>query len=843
MPWLENILRDFLYALRQLRRAPAFTVTALLTLGLGIGANLGVFQLLHAVILAELPIPHPKEVVRLHAARTPFDKSWSVSYPAYQRLRAAAPDIPLMATAYAQEATLKVPERASIQVSLAPVSDNYFSVLGVTPAAGRLFVQSDERLNQDKWPAILRYDFARNTFGSAKQAVGQQIVLNGKAFVVVGVAHRRFLGDVTGRAPDIWLPLALQSTGAFGFSWDSLGPGHDVSLGKPWYNQPTIFWLTLTARIPPERRAQVLAHWDQVFRSDRELMAEATADPAEKASLLNVKTTVAPLSENGMTNRFAGPLTLLMALSISIFLVGCLNLANLQLARLHTRASEISVRMALGASSRRIIRQIVLEDVLLVAGGSVCAFAVGRAASGILISCASNRNSHFTLDLHPNLPLAALGVTLILLSLLCFSILPTVIFIRTCFAQSAGSRARVAGISQTARQRMRSNVLLASQVSLSLLLSTMSGCFAATLVHWETLDVGMDREHVLSVHPELHQPKYTDHPELLPGLYSRIQERLRALPGVRNAAVEMCGGIHCGWITALYVHGRSNLNDGQVHGQEDHVGPGFFATVGIPILRGRDFSFADTSNTQPVAIISHAYARQLFGDADPIGKSVGYQPAPDDHQFLIVGEVADARVNGAQREAPPVVYMDINQRPAPVNSIQVRAATDPRQLSNDVRRALHEVDPALTIGEIVPLATEMDGDLGTEKMLARLAGSYASLTLLLVAIGFYGVMSSRTARRRSEFGIRLALGATRSHIQSLILGQTARILLAGMLPGAILSILAVRAASHLLYDSVGQNTKEIVIAALVLACAGCVATLIPARRAAHTDPAATLHGE
>jgi len=843
MLWLENLVRDFIYALRQLRRAPAFTATALLTLSIGIGANLGVFQLLHAVVLAELPIPHPEEVVRLHVARTPFDKSWTVSYPAYQRLRAATPEIPLMATAYAQEATLDIPERPSIQVSIGSVSDNYFSVLGVAPAAGRMFVQADKRMDQDRWPVVLRYDFARTTFGSAQQAVGRQVVLNGKAFVVIGVAHRRFLGDVTGHAPDLWLPLALQSTGAFGFSFDSLGPGHNVSLGKPWYNQPTIFWLNLTARLPLERRAQVLAHWDQVFRSDRELMTEATADPTEKALQLGVKTTVAPLSENGMTKKFAGPLTLLMALSISIFLVGCLNLANLQLARLHARAPEIAVRMALGAGSGRIIRQIVLEDVLLVAGGSVGSFALGRAASGLLLTWASNRNSHFTLDLHPNLPLAALGIALMLLSLLCFSILPTVIFVRTGFAQSVGSRARVAGISQTARQRMRSNVLLASQVCLSLLLSTMSGCFAATLVHWETLDVGMDREHVLIIHPELHQPRYTSHPELLPDLYTRIQERLRALPGVRGAAVEMCGGIHCGWITALYVHGRSDLNDGQVHGQEDHVGPGFFATVGIPLLRGRDFSSTDTSSTQPVAIVSHAYARQLFGDADPIGKSIGYQPVPDDHQFLIVGEVADARVNGAQREAPPVVYMNINQRPAPANSIEVRAAVDPQQLSNDVRRALHEVDPALPIREIVPLATELDGDLGTERMLARLAGSYASLTLLLVAIGFYGVMSSRTARRRSEFGIRLALGATRSHIQSLIFGQTARILLAGMLPGAILSLLAVRAAGHFLYGSASGNSPEILASALVLALVGGVATLIPAHRASLADPAVTLRSE
>jgi predicted permease len=841
--WLENLLHDARYALRQLRRAPAFTATAILTLAFGIGANLAVFQLLYCAILASLPVGHPEEVVRIHAARSPFDQGWTISYPAYQRLRAATPDIPLMASAYAQNATLDLPNRASIEAACTLVSDNYFSGLGVAPEAGRMFVQADERMGQGEWPVVLRYDFARNTFGSAQQAVGQHFLLNGRAFVVIGVAHRRFLGDRTGYAPDVWLPLALQSTGALAVPWDSLGPGHDVSLDKPWYNQPTIFWLVLVARIPPERRATVLAHWDQVFQKDREVMTEATTDPLAKAALLHTRTGVAPLSENGMSKRFTVPLTLLMALSASIFLVGCLNLANLQLARLNARAHELSVRIALGASSGRLIRQIVLEDSLLVAGGSVCAFVLGCAASRVLILWASNRNSLIAFDLRPNLPLAALGVGLMLLSLLCFSILPAVLFMRSASAQSAGSRAKVSGISQTARQRWRSNVLLATQVSLSLLLSTMSACFAATLVHWETVDVGMDREHVLVVRPELHQPRYTDHSEMLPELYSRIQDSLQALPGVRSAAVEMCGGIHCGWITALYVHGRANLTDAQVHGQEDHVGLGFFSTLGIPILRGRDFSSGDTDKTQLVAIISRAYARQLFGDADPIGQWVGYVPAPNDHKFLIVGEAADARVNGAEREAPPMVYMNINQNPAPVNSIRIRAVGNPQLLSESVRQALHEVDPALTVSEIVPLATELNGDLGTEKLLARLAGVYASLTLLLVAIGFYGVMSSRTARRKNEFGIRLALGATRRHIQMLIVSQTARIMLAGILPGAILSALAVRIASHFLYGSVSANSLAILAAALVLALAGSVATFIPARRAAYADPLETLRSE
>jgi predicted permease len=841
--WLDNLLHDTRYALRQLLRAPAFTATALFTLAFGIGANLGVFQLLYAAILAELPVPHPQEVVRIHAARSPFDQSWTISYPAYLRLRAATPDVPLMATADAEDARLELPHRAPIKASCTLVSGNYFSGLAVAPAAGRLFVQADERRGQDEWPAVLRYDFARTTFGSAQQAVGQHVLLNGLAFTVIGVAKPRFLGDLPGYASDIWMPLALQTTGAFALPWDSLGPGHDVLLDKPWYNQPTIFWLSVTARIPPEQRAAVLAHWDQVFRNDREVMTEATEDPAVKAALLRVTTQTAPLSENGVRKRFTIPLMLLMALSASIFLVGCLNLANLQLARLHTRAHELSVRTALGASSGRLIRQIVLEDALLVAAGSVCALALGQAASRILVRWVSSRNGLYTFDLHPNLPLASLGVGLMLISLLSFSILPAIVFIRTSVAQTAGSRARVAGISQTARQRLRSNVLLGTQVSLSLLLSTMSACFAATLVHWETVDVGMDREHVLIVHPELHEARYTDHSEMLPGLYRRLQDRLQTLPGVRSAAVGMCGGIRCGWITALYVRGRNDLTDAQVHGQEDHVSPGFFSTLGIPILRGRDFSPSDTTKTQPVAILSHAYARQLFAETDPIGHWIGYQPAPNDHKFLIVGEAADARVNGPERDVPPVAYMSINQNPAPVNSIRVRAVGDPRQVSDSVRQALHEVDPSLSVGEIVPLATELNDELGTEKLLARLAGIYAGLTLLLVAIGFYGVMSSRTARRRSEFGIRLALGATRRQIEKLIVGQTVRILLAGIVPGAILSFFAVRTAGHFLYGSVRENSLEIVVASLVLACTGCVATFIPARSAARADPAATMRSE
>jgi predicted permease len=841
--WFEHAIHDARYALRRLQRSPGFTIMVLLTLALGIGANLAVFQLLHSIILAKLPIEHPEDVVAVRAAKTPFDEAWMVSYDAYHRLRAGTSnDAPLAARTGFEEAILQLAANDMQQARYELVSENYFGVLGVPPAAGRLFVPADANANHSEWPAVVRYDFARNYFGSATQAVGRHIRLNGVPAVVVGVADRRFAGMITGYAPDFWLPLEAQA-GNLGVAFDSLG--HGVHLDRSWLDQPGIFWLSLVARVPADRRQAVAAQWNQVFRPDRELTTEATDDPVAKAALLRNTVEIVPAEHGlgGIRQQSSRPLFLLMALSGSIFLVGCLNLANLQVARLSTRAHELGIRMALGANPWRLARQILLEDAILVLFGGAAAFLIGRAASSILVYWASTRDWLLNIDLHPSLPLAALGIALMALALSAFSLLPALYFIRTSLAQAAGSRAKVSGLAQTGMQRWRANTMLAAQVSLSLLLTVMSGCFAATLVHWETNDLGMDREHVLSVHVEMRRTGYIDRHHDWIGLYHRVQQRLEALPEVRAASVEMCPMPQCGWNTALYVFGHSGLSNAQVHGEEDHVGPGFFTTMGIPLLRGRDFASTDTEKTQNVAILSRSYARQLFGDESPIGHRVGYEPAPNDHKFLIIGEVADAHVDGPQAAAPPVVYMSIEQNPFPVHAIQVRTAGDPLQIADRIRAAIRQVDPDLPITEIVPLATEMNDSLGTEKLLARLASIYAGLTLLLVGIGFYGVMSSRTSRRKSEFGIRLALGASRQHIRMLVVKQTASILLAGIVPGLLLSFLAIRMARHLLFGSPGANSISIVGAALVLILAGLLASIIPSRRAGLADPLETLRSE
>ncbi len=843
---LENAAQDFRYSLRQLRRSPGFTATVLLTLAFGIGANLAVFQLLYSVLLAKLPLPHPEELVTVRAAKTPFDQNWMISYSAYHRLRAStAAEIPLLACTAFNEAILQASNGGSAKARYQLVSDNFFTVLGVRPSAGRLFVQTDAHTGQSEWPAVVRYGFARDSFGTAEQAVGRHIRLNGVSIVVVGVAESRFLGVATGYAPDFWLPLEAQSSGQLEVAFDSLGPGHSVDLEKPWPNQPTIFWLSLMARIPTERRDAVAAEWNQVFQPDRILMTTATVDPSVKSALLwdVVKIIPADYGLGGIRQQSKLPLMLLMALSASVFLVGCLNLANLQLARLNAREQELGIRVALGAGLWRLILQVLMEDTLLVLLGGAFAFLIGRTASEVLVRWASSRDWHLNVDLRPSLPIVAVGIGLMVLALGAFSILPALYFMLSSLPRAAGSRAKVAGLSQTGPQRWRANTMLAAQVSLSLLLATMSACLASTLVHWETVDLGLDREHILSVFVDMRRTGYASSHPNWSTLYRDITRRVEALPGVRAAAVEMCPMPDCGWNTALYVFGRSGLSNAQLHGQEDHVGPGFFATMGIPMLRGRDFTVADTEHTQAVAIVSRSYARQLFGNESPIGHRVGYEPAPNDHKFLIVGEVADARVDGPQFEPPPVVYMSINQNPYPIHAIQVRVAADPRRISERIRETLRQIDPDLPVTETVPLAIEFDDGLGTERLQARLAGVYAALTLLLVAIGFYGVMSARASRRKSEMGIRLALGATRRHIQMLIIGQTMRILVAGIVPGLLLSAVGIRVARHVLYGSARANSLAVVAGTMVLLLAGLVATLIPARRAALADPLETLRGE
>ncbi len=830
------------YALRQMRRKPGFSLTVIVTLALGVGANLAVFQLLQAVLFTPLPVASPSQLYALHSVKSPFDGQWFYSYPAYQRLRHGAQSTPVIAHSGIGSGVLQSKNGFSEEASLQLVSPDFFDVLGLSPAAGRFFASADDTSEQSELPVILRYDFARNKFGSVGSVIGMKATLNRVPIVVVGVGPARFSGVVQGSAPDIWLPLVAQSSGHFGTWFDSLGPGYDVNLEAPYRNQDQVFWLWVLARIPEREKATAAAHWTQALQPDLQMMGNATKDARERERVLHAQVQLVPASsgEGSLSREYLRPLSLLMGMSGMFFLVGCLNLGSLQLARLSGRKREIGVRLALGASRWTVLRQLMVEDLLLLATGGILAIATCRAVSGLLLHWASPRERLIPIDLHFGLRYFLAGIVLLLVAQIGFSVLPAWKITRS--NPLSAMRSGVGNIGGSARRDLRwSTWLLTGQVSLSLLLLSMAALFAQTLLNLGTIDAGLDRQHILSVHLDLASGGLAK--QDLTGLNQRILDRLRSLPSVRDAAMQMCRVPDCVWNSAIHVSGRPDLSPAQMHGEENHVSSHYFHTMGIPLLRGRAFSDADRRDTQPVAILNQAFAQRLFGTEDPIGHFIGYQAAPADHAFQVIGEVGDAQVDGLRRPAPPVAYFSLEQGTNPAGTIEVSAMGSPADLAAEIRHALQAIEPDLPISEIVPLSTEFEDGLSTEKLLARLTTAFAGMTLALAAIGFYGLLSFQVVRRTAEIGIRIALGATRGQVIRLFLLQTATILLSGIVPGIVLTVLVARGARTILYGVRETDPWAFVAASCVLIAAGMLATIIPARRASALDPIETLRAE
>jgi predicted permease len=842
---LGSVWDDTRYAFRQLRKSPGFATTAVLTLAIGIGANLAIFQLLYGVLFAHLPVKQPAELYSLHAVQSPFDGEWFFSFPAYTRLRQATQEnAPVFARSGFGIGVLQETDGAASRIQFQLVSDNFFSVLGLAPSAGRFFLDGDDQRAQSEWPVILRYGYFQDHFAANQPVLGKRATFNGVPIVIVGVAPKGFTGVVRGEAPDLWLPLAAQATNRFGTWFDSLGPGYDVNLGRSYLNQASIFWLWVLSRTPDGVKSATPAHWTSALASDLSLIATASKDTQDRARILRsqVKLTSAENGEGSLAKVYSRPLLILMAMAVVILLVGCLNLANLQMARLQQRETEIATRIALGASRTRVLRQVAIEALVLAAVGGVLAFATGRAASSLLLHWASGRGHSIPIDSRIGAPAILLGTALLLGALAGFGLLPAWQMTRKSF--SMASKARVGQLSgQSNAGRRWSNLLLAGQVSFSLLLLCAAGLFAQTLRNLSRVDAGMDRDHVLTVHLDMRNTGFAEQQNNLPSFYDTVIQQLKALPMVRDAAVHMCRIPNCGWNTAVHVFGSPEIGEAQLHGKEDHVGAGYFRTLGIPILQGRDFSKEDKQQSQQVAILSRSYARKLFGDESPLGHWVGYSASPGDHQFLVVGEVADARVDGLRSDAPPVAYFPIDQRPAPVQSIEVRVRGPLSSVPAEIRQSLYKLAPALPVTEIVPLDLEFDDGLSTEALLARLTSIFGALTLALAALGFYGLFSFRVARRTSEIGVRMALGARRSQVRALFLGQTLQIMVAGLIPGLGLALGTSYFARKLLYGTGRMDLWALGFAVVILAAVGLLATFVPAQQAASIDPMRALRSE
>ena len=840
MQFVENFLADAGYATRQLGRSPGFALTVILTLALAIGGNLAVFQLLHAALFSPLPTAHPDQLYSLHAAKSPFDHQWFFSFPAYRNLRSASASV--IARSGISQGILaphgNSPSRADFQM----VSDNFFEVLGLSPAAGRFFLPGEDQSTQTQLPIILRYAYWKQSFGADPAVIGRSALVNGVPAVIVGVAPAHFSGVVAGTAPDLWLPLAAQSSGRFITWFDSLGPGTGVNLRAPYRNQQNVYWLWLLAGVPDAQKLSAIARWTEILQPDLALLADASKDPGERNQVRQsrVQLVSAATGEGAFQSQYAQPLFLLMAMAALVLFIGCVNLANLQLVRLLGRQRELTVRSSLGANRWRILRQLLAEDLLLALLGAASAVLVGRAASTVLLRWASTGDRLIPLDLRPGWELFAVAAALLFATLVAFSFVPAWRITGKNLATGMTFRSNSSS-SQGRNTRKWSSLLLAGQVSFSLLLLGVAALFAETLLNISHIDAGLDRDHVVSIHLDFTNAGFKE--EDLPNLYARVLARLKEQPAVRDAAISMCAIPGCIWNTAIHVAGHPEIPEQQLHGEENHVGASYFHTLGIPILCGREFDDRDLPTSRPVAILNHAFAKKLFGNENPIGHRIGYQPAPADADYTIVGEVADARVDDLRSPPPPVAYFPLTQRPTFAESIEVRANGQPTTLYSTIRQTLLSAEPNLPIDRIISLSVQYDEGLSKEKLLARLTAIFGVVAMFLAAVGFYGLLSFNVASRTSEIGIRIAMGATPTDVRALLLRQTIGILAAGIVPGVILAEIASVAVRNLLYSAGVVHLAPFAAAAMILVIIGVLAALGPARRAAILDPIKALRAD
>ncbi|MBB6147062.1 putative permease [Silvibacterium bohemicum] len=839
---LERLSQDLSYALRQLRKSPIFSLTVIATLALGVGANTAVFTLLRGVVYPTLPVPSPQQLFVLHGIRTPNDQAWLYSQPAFERLRQTANSdtdhSAIAAHSYLAEGNLAdhnsgETTRAKMQL----VSTNFFSVLDTPAALGSVLSPQDAAQSGTGWPAVLRYGFWQQHFAADPGIVGRTLVLNGAQIFVAGVAPRDFYGVIPGESPDFWLPLEAQQDVRYAGPFDSLGREAGVHLDAPYNSQSAFFWLTLIARVPPGAAAISLAQWDAAFAPDRELYAKFAGKSSEalasRFSLLSAARSESPFSEH-----YAEPLFVLMGMVALLLLIACLNLANLQRTRVVQRSHEFAIRAALGASQPRVLQQLLVESALLALCGGALSILVARMAGSALLHWSLQNDTSLSLHFDAGVYLFSLG--LLAAAVLFFQILPARQLIFGNALPQGGLTSRRTAIGSAGGRS--AHLMLAAQITLSVLLLSLASMFLRTLTNLNRMDAGLDRGHLLTVRFDFHDANYDDVKR--ESLYPQMIDRVTGLPGVRAVALDRCPPPNCLWNTPIHAAGISDDARGLSEAQQDDVGSGYFHAMGMALLRGREFDSGDRPQAAQVAVVNHSFAVKLFGPGEnPIGHRIGLEAAPGDARYLIVGEIVDARVNDLRSPAAPMLYLAQAQQSPGSGSLVIRTVSAPQAIAASVQAGLREVDRQLPITEIMPLDAAYARTLTTEALLARLTSTFSVLALVLAAIGLYGVLSFRVARRTSEFGLRMALGATRSQILLLVLTQSFRITALGIAAGGILAALWARSLHALLFGIGNAGVSAWLTSAGVLACVSVLAAYLPAYRAAHTEPMEALRLE
>ncbi|MGE5833396.1 MAG: ABC transporter permease [Acidobacteriota bacterium] len=827
----DSIWQDLRFAARRQIRNPTFAIVAVLTLALGTGANTAIFQLVNAIRMRPLPVERPAELVSIgintrdegrfgrFTSRRPF-----FTEPLYQAIReqqTGFTDVLAWSAATWNTAT----DGEFRPVRGLYVSGTFFGGLDVRALAGRVISEVDDRRGCDAPGAVLAYGFWQTQFGGEPSAVGQRISLDGHSFEVIGVAPPQFFGVEVGRTFDVALPLCAEK----------IVRGTQSALGHA-----DSWWLDMMARLKPgwtaERaQAQLEAISPGIFGST--VAAEFNAEIARSYTAFTLTTRPAVQGVSSLRNEYGTQLWVLLGTTGLVLLITCANLANLMLARATAREREIAVRLAIGASRKRIVRQMLSESLLIAALGAAGGAIIAAWFSRTLVSFLSTDAARLFLDLTPDWRVFAFISAIAILACLLFGLSPALKATGTDpgRAMQSGSRSSTDSAERFAVRR----ALVVLQVALSMVLVVGAILFARSLRNLVILDPGFQQDGILTMRVDLRRASVTT--ETQPAMYRDVMDRVRTVPGVTAAAetyiVPLSGAV---WNQFVVIDGEKkqgivNLN---------RVGPDFFKAMQTPLVSGRTFTPDDRPGAADVAIVNDTFVHRYFAGQNPIGRTFQLDDRSQ-RLYHIVGVVKDTKYTDLKEEFAAIGYFAMAQDTEPSVSfcgLVVRSPMTPGSLTPVLTRAIREVVPGATIA-YGTIGTLVRDSLAIERTMASLAGFFGMLAMLIATIGLYGVMSYMVSRRRTEFGIRMALGAEPGSLIRMVLGESSALVGAGVVIGAALALVASRWAASLLFGLRPGDPASVVLAIAALVSVSLLAAWIPARRAARVAPTLALRGD
>jgi predicted permease len=851
--WLEQLGQDLGYALRMVGRSPGFTTVAVLSLGLAIGANTAIFSVIDALMLRMLPVECPEQLVNFREHLPGGRVIDLFAYEEIERFRELTQVFSgVSAICLLDRSGVAVtgpgagPDAAQVRVAL--VSGDYFSMLGARAAVGRILTPDDDRVPDGHPVAMISDDYWAHRLNRAADVLERALTLNGTTYTILGVMPAGFSGDWVGRPTDIWIPMMMQS---------------DVMVERPGLvmnrDDHSAYWLRLVGRLKPgvsSQQAQAAARVvQQQFQRD---CAGPNPTPRTLQDIEERRLDLEPGSRGYSPQResFAQSLAILSTIVWLVLLIACANLAGLLLARSSAREREMALRLALGARTGRLVRQLLTESVLLAAMGGAFglvfaawtsnALAEGVASGPVSLDPGVPSGVSFNLQLNSRPLVLTAGVCF--LTGILFGLAPALRGSKTALAARLTGRS-ASGISEgLGGGRLRlPKLLVVGQVALSLVVLVGAGLFVRTLRRLRSQDLGFERNHVLLVWT---LPGVTGrHGPALGELWHAVQERLSALPGVTSVSASNRGlldGHTTANTTALRIEGQNPVDIG-IPGAWSYVAPGFFETMGIPLVAGHDLTDRDNGTATPVVIINESMARYYFGDQNPIGRRVGY-PFDTGTPREIAGVVKDFVDDSPRQSRRGMSYFPYRDRSATDPRIGgmcvgVRAGGDPLAVAATVRRELQDLDPSLPVLKIDTVDQQLDDVLAQERLIAALSCFFGAITALLGCLGLYGVVSYGVERRTNEIGIRMAMGATRAGVLGMVLSESMLLVLAGLAIGLPAALAATRLISSRLYGVSAADPLTIVDAILLMVAVAALAGFIPARRASKVDPMVALRFE